>query len=138
MAQSFALPSNGLAKRMWKRIGRYEHRPEPLLPRRLLLRRLAGHGVIAIVFLALSVLIGVISYRLSEGMSWIDAFLKAAVIWGGKGPVAHLHTVAGKLFAAVYARYVGVAFLITVGILLAPVVHCTVCMLTNPIKHARQ
>jgi hypothetical protein len=39
------------------------------------------------------------------------------------GPVSELHAVAGKLFASAYALFSGVAFLATVGILVAPVVH---------------
>lgn len=108
---------------MWRQIGRYEHRSEPLIPMRHFLRRLGGHGIIAMVFLALSLLIGMMGYRVTEGMKWIDAFLEAAMILGGMGPVAQFHTTGGKLFAAVYALYAGVAFLVTVGILLAPVVH---------------
>ncbi|MCX8050778.1 MAG: hypothetical protein N3B17_02650 [Chlorobi bacterium] len=104
-------------------IGHYEHRSQPLLPRRLFLRRLAGHGALAIGFLALSLGIGVAGYRFIVGLSWVDAVLEAAMILGGMGPVAPLQTTAGKLFAAAYALYSGVAFLATVGILLAPIVH---------------
>ncbi|MCS7000366.1 MAG: hypothetical protein RML15_06755 [Bacteroidota bacterium] len=104
-------------------IGRYEHRSEPLLPLRLFLRRLAGHGAIALLLLVLSLAIGIVGYHFLEGLSWIDAALEAAMILGGMGPTATLHSTAGKLFAAAYALYAGVAFLVTVGILLAPVVH---------------
>lgn len=45
------------------------------------------------------------------------------MILGGMGPVNTLHTTAGKLFAAAYALYAGVAFLATVSVLLAPIVH---------------
>jgi len=105
------------------RIGHYEHRSQPLLERRLFIRRLFGHGVFATLIVALSLGMGVLGYRVFEGLPWIDALLEAAMILGGMGPVNQLHTVAGKLFAACYALYSGVAFLATVGILLAPIAH---------------
>ncbi|MCX7929496.1 MAG: hypothetical protein N2663_02075, partial [Chlorobi bacterium] len=101
-------------------LGRYEHRSEPLLPVRLFMQRLLGHGAIAAVFLVLSLAMGVLGYHFIEGIGWVDAVLEAAMILGGMGPVAIMHTTAGKLFAAGYALYSGVAFLATVGILLAP------------------
>jgi hypothetical protein len=67
--------------------------------------------------------IGVVGYRATEGMPWLDALLNASMILGGMGPVSELHTVAGKLFASAYALFSGVAFLATVGILVAPVAH---------------
>jgi hypothetical protein len=39
------------------------------------------------------------------------------------GPVNELHSVLGKLFASAYALFSGVAFLVTVGILVAPLAH---------------
>jgi len=39
------------------------------------------------------------------------------------GPVAELHTNAAKLFAAVYAMFAGVIFLVVVGVLLVPFIH---------------
>ena len=54
---------------------------------------------------------------------WLDAFANAAMILSGMGPLDPLKTAGGKLFAGFYALFSGVAFLTTVGILLAPVVH---------------
>jgi hypothetical protein len=39
------------------------------------------------------------------------------------GPVNELHTNAGKLFAAFYALYSGVVFLVAASVLFAPVIH---------------
>jgi hypothetical protein len=105
------------------RIGHYEHRSEPLLPRRLFVRRMLGHGAIAALFLVISLSIGIVGYHTIEGLPWVDATLEAAMILGGMGPVNTLHTTAGKLFAAAYALYAGVEFLATVSVLLAPIVH---------------
>jgi hypothetical protein len=62
-------------------------------------------------------------YHFIEGLPWIDAFANAAMILSGMGPLDPIKTAAGRLFAGVYAIFSGVAFLSTVGILLAPVVH---------------
>jgi hypothetical protein len=101
----------------------YEHRTQPLLPRHLFIRRMLGHGVAALCLAFVSLGIGVVGYHITEGLPWLDALLNASMILGGMGPVNELHTVAGKLFASVYALFSGVAFLATVGILVAPVVH---------------
>jgi hypothetical protein len=64
-----------------------------------------------------------LGYRLLEGFSWIDSTLNAAMILGGMGPVNELHTTAGKIFASCYALFSGIVFLVSVGVLLAPVIH---------------
>jgi hypothetical protein len=45
------------------------------------------------------------------------------MILGGMGPVGELHTNSGKFFASMYALFSGIFFLVTVGMVLAPVVH---------------
>src|SRR5712692_906965 len=101
----------------------YEHRSEPLLPRAEFFSRLAGHGLIALSIVLGSLGIGIIGYHEFEGFAWIDATVNAAMILGGMGPVNELHTVIGKLFASVYALFSGIVFLVTVGVLFAPIIH---------------
>ncbi len=101
----------------------FEHRREPLLTRRKYLRRLTKHGFFASGILLLSLLVGVLGYHVLEGMSWIDSILNASMILGGMGPVNELHTNAGKLFASAYAIFAGVIFLVSAGIIFAPVFH---------------
>ena len=102
---------------------RFEHRKEPLLPRSKFLWRLFGHAMLSFVFIVVSLVIGIIGYRHYEGMSWIDAYVNAAMILGGMGPIGELHTVGGKLFAGFYALYSGLIAIIAVGILAAPILH---------------
>ena len=64
-----------------------------------------------------------IGYHHFENQSWLDAFVNAAMILSGMGPLTPLQTSAGKLFAGFYALFSGLAFITTVGIILAPVVH---------------
>jgi hypothetical protein len=81
------------------------------------------HGLLALCLVFVSLGIGVVGYHVTAGLSWLDALLNASMILGGMGPVNELHTVASKLFASAYALFSGVAFLATVGILVAPLVH---------------
>ena len=105
---------------MWSR---YEHRSEPILPRRRFLRRVLGHSLVALALMLVSLGLGILGYRLTEGMSWIDALVNASMILGGMGPVNELHTGGGKLFASFYALFSGVVFIIMAGIIVAPLAH---------------
>jgi len=101
----------------------YEHRTEPLLPRRRFFRRLLRHALLALALLASSLGLGVLGYHFTEGLSWLDALLNASMILSGMGPVAQLHTQAGKLFASIYALFSGAVFLGIAGIVVAPLAH---------------
>jgi hypothetical protein len=101
----------------------YEHRSQPLLPRRAFLLRLASHTLVALAVIFGSLLIGILGYHFTEGLPWIDSLVNASMILGGMGPVDALHTTAGKLFASFYALYSGIVFLVAVGLIFAPVFH---------------
>jgi hypothetical protein len=101
----------------------FERHHEPLLSRREFYRRVSRYAGIALLIVAVSWIIGILGYRIFEGMSWIDSTLNAAMILGGMGPVNELHTVGGKLFASFYALFSGIVFLISVGVLIAPLFH---------------
>jgi hypothetical protein len=53
----------------------------------------------------------------------VDALLNASMILTGMGPVSPLTSDAAKLFASAYAVFIGVAFLTTFSILIAPILH---------------
>jgi hypothetical protein len=101
----------------------YEHRGQPLLPRAHFVQRILVHFAFAIALVAESLVIGMVGYVYFEQMSWIDAFVNAAMLLGGMGPVNPLTTTAGKLFAGCYALFAGLVFLIVAGVLLGPVFH---------------
>jgi hypothetical protein len=101
----------------------YERRHEPLLPRAAFLRRLGRHASIAAAIIVISLFAGMCGYHFLEGLSWTDAFLNAAMILGGMGPTNELHTVAGKVFAGIYALYSGLIVLVIAGVLFAPLFH---------------
>ncbi|MFZ2098856.1 MAG: hypothetical protein WAV05_19650 [Anaerolineales bacterium] len=101
----------------------FEHRQQPLLsPRQFLIRQLI-YLLVAISIIGGSLLIGMFGYHFLEHLAWIDALVNAAMILGGMGPVNELHTNAGKLFASFYALYSGIIFLISVGVIMAPLYH---------------
>ena len=101
----------------------YEHRTEPLLPRRKFLRRLAMHGLVAGGVVAVSLSLGILGYHFLAGLSWIDALLNASMILTGEGPVDPMRTATAKLFASFYALFSGVVFLAIWSILVVPVAH---------------
>ncbi len=101
----------------------YEHRTDSLLPKRAYRRRVARQGAFGLLLAFVALSIGIIGYRVFEGLSWVDALLNASMILGGMGPVNELHTVGGKIFASAYAIFAGAVFLVIVAIVMAPVFH---------------
>jgi hypothetical protein len=86
-------------------------------------RRLIGAGRIGLALIAISLAIGIAGYAITEHLGLLDAFLDAAMILSGMGPIHEPQTVAGKLFAGLYALYSGFAVLGIAAIMFAPVVH---------------
>ncbi len=101
----------------------YEHRSEPILSRASFAWRMARHGLVAGLLIAFVLLVGVLGYRWTEGMGWLDALLNASMILGGMGPIGELQTMGGKLFASAYALTCGVVGMAVFGVLFAPVAH---------------
>jgi hypothetical protein len=101
----------------------FEHHTKQLLPRKEYYRRIANHAVLGIAVLAGSLAIGMAGYHFFEKLPWIDAFVNAAMILSGMGPVATLQTDAGKIFAGCYALFSGITLIGILGIIFAPVIH---------------
>jgi hypothetical protein len=101
----------------------FEHRSQPLLPRLAFFWRLAGSVALGAAIVAISLFVGMLGYHELEGLAWLDAFLNAAMLLGGMGPLEQPQTPGGKLFAGLYALYCGLAVIVIVGITFAPIVH---------------
>lgn len=101
----------------------YERYDEPVLSRRAFAARVLRHTGLAALLLLASLAMGVAGYMSLAHLSFIDAFLNAAMILGGMGPVDVLNTEGAKLFAGLYAIYCGVFFLVITGLILAPFLH---------------
>jgi hypothetical protein len=75
------------------------------------------------VVILLSLFAGMCGYWYFENLAWIDAFVNAAMILSGMGPLAQPQSTGGKLFAGLYALYSGFVILLAAGIAFAPLVH---------------
>jgi hypothetical protein len=101
----------------------YEPKVKKPIPRGLFIKRVVLHAITAATLLLLSLGAGMAGYMYFEHLAWRDAFVNAAMLMGGMGPVDMPKTDGGKLFAGLYALYAGLVFLVTVGLIFTPVVH---------------
>jgi hypothetical protein len=101
----------------------YESKKQPVLPRQKFVRRLTSHLGAACALLIASLGLGMIGYVNLEHLPLVDAFLNAAMLLGGMGPVDPPKTEAGKLFAGFYALYAGLVFIVTAALVFTPMLH---------------
>ena len=101
----------------------FEPRAATPVPRAQFLRRVARHFGLASSLMLGSLGAGIVGYHHFERLGWLDAFLNAAMILGGMGPVDVPRSPGGKLFAGLYALYAGLLFLVVVGLVGAPILH---------------
>jgi uncharacterized membrane protein len=102
---------------------RFEHRSEPVAPRRVFLRRLAANGLVALTLILVSLAAGTLGYYASTDLDWLGAFDQAAMIIGGMGAYDQPDSTAGKIFSGLFALYAGVLLILVTGLILAPVLH---------------
>ena len=101
----------------------YENKKQRPVSRAVFVQRLLGQLLWVAALLAASLGVGMVGYVMLENLSWIDAFLNAAMLLGGMGPVDPPQTDGGKLFAGLYALYAGLVFIVTAALLFTPVLH---------------
>ena len=94
-----------------------------MISRRAFALRLAKHFMLTLAILGIWLVVGVAGYGWFAHLNLVDAFLNAAMIAGGMGPVAVLTDNSAKVFAGVYAIVSGVVIIGAAGIVLAPVLH---------------
>ena len=87
--------------------------------------RMMTNGGYSGIVVGLSMLLGTAGFHWLVAEDWSLAFLNAAMLLGGMGPVGGVENapVAGRVFAALFALYAGLVFLVVAGLLLAPVFH---------------
>jgi hypothetical protein len=101
----------------------FERRGQPVVSRRKFLARM-GVAIGLWLFLTTAGLaIGIAGYAYFEGMPFVDAFVNAAMILSGMGPMGELKTTGGKVFAGLYAIFSGLVIIIATGFVLAPIFH---------------
>jgi hypothetical protein len=101
----------------------YESKHQPLAPVKVFKTRIYKNFFYALVFIATIWLIGILGYHYTAHIPWIDALHNAAMILSGMGPVVTIENTAGKVFSSLYAIFSGIAFVSSVGFILAPFAH---------------
>ena len=111
------MPFRGLS------VTRFERRGQPVASRRKFLVRMAIAIGLWMVLTIVGLAIGIAGYAAFEGMPFVDAYVNAAMILSGMGPVGELKTTGGKVFAGSYAILSGLIIVIATGFVLAPIFH---------------
>lgn len=101
----------------------FESKNQKIAPKHAFVKRLLRNLAIGIFVTFLSLFIGMLGYWHFEKMDWVDAYVNAAMILSGMGPLGELKSEGGKLFAGTYALFSGIIFLVIVGIIFIPVFH---------------
>lgn len=104
-----------------------DHKKRKLAPLNIYYKRLWKNAFVGLVIMFICLLIGVLGYKFTiPEMDWYDSLLNASMILSGMGPMIDASIVmtnAAKVFASMYALFSGVAFISTIGILIAPIAH---------------
>jgi len=111
------MPSSALT------VTRFEHRSHPVASRRKFARHMLRAIGLWMLLTFVGLGIGMAGYAYFERMSATDAYVNAAMIVSGMGPVGELKTTAGKIFAGSYAILSGLIIVIATGFVLAPIFH---------------
>jgi hypothetical protein len=117
---------------LMKRLLFFERRQQPLMSQAAFRDRLIRNAAAAGVMLGVSLVIGTMGYHLTSQeadtgtrLGMIESFYNASMILTGMGPADVRPNIppAEMVFASFYALFSGVVFLVSMGVLLAPVVH---------------
>jgi hypothetical protein len=101
----------------------FESRHEPLVSRQRFSNRLFSHILLAGLFIVTALAIGMAGYMYFEDMTVLDAFVNAAMILSGMGPMKTDLQSGTKVFAGIYAIACGLLLFAVAGLVLAPVLH---------------
>ena len=103
----------------------FEPRHAPVAPIHVFARRVVRSFMIGFAVVLAALTIGILGYRISGGLSWLDSLYNASMILGGMGPVDPRPTIpdAEKWFASAYALFSGFAILIIAGVMFGPIFH---------------
>jgi hypothetical protein len=101
----------------------FEHKKQTLLPFPMFLLRVLRFIVYSFSLIFFSLFIGLVGYHFFARLSWVDSFYNASMILTGMGPVAEMNYNSAKIFSSFYALFSGIAFLSTIAVLFAPIIH---------------
>jgi hypothetical protein len=102
----------------------FEHISKPVLPRPQFISRQMRAILLGLGLIVLSLAIGMAGYMwFFPKLDWADAFVNAAMILSGMGPIAIPESTAAKVFSGCYAIYSGLMLVMSAGVVFAPLVH---------------
>ena len=101
----------------------FERKKKPILSNKKFVKRILRNFIWSSLILLFSLLIGTLGYYFFAELSFVDAFYNSCMILTGMGPVNKIDCIEGKLFASFYALFSGLAFLTTIAVFLAPIIH---------------
>jgi hypothetical protein len=101
----------------------FEHLGQKVISRRQFYWRLTRALFLWVAITLFGLGVGIAGYAFFESMSFVDAYVNAAMILSGMGPVGELKTTGGKIFAGSYAIFSGLVIVIATGFVLAPIFH---------------
>jgi hypothetical protein len=105
------------------RITDFEHRRQQVISRRRFAGRMLKAVGLWLLLTVVGLVIGMAGYAEFEDLSRTDAYVNAAMILSGMGPLGELKTTVGKIFAGSYAIFSGLVIVIATGFVLAPIFH---------------
>ena len=103
----------------------FERKHEPMAPGHVFARRVSRSIALGFAVVLAALAIGVVGYRITGGLSWLDSRYNASMILGGMGPVDARPVIpdSEKWFASAYALFSGFAILIIAGVMFGPIFH---------------
>jgi len=104
-----------------------DRKKQKLAPVKVYYQRLWKNALFGTSIMLVCLLIGVVGYKFTiPELDWYDSLLNASMILSGMGPMISPEinlTNTAKVFASMYALFSGVAFISTIGLLIAPIAH---------------
>lgn len=101
----------------------FERHHEPLLPLSRFYKRMARSLGIAAAIDGVTLAVGAVCLRQLEDLNWTDAWLNAALVMTGNGPISHARSVSGKTFLLFYALGGVLVFAAVISTVMAPILH---------------
>ena len=115
-----------------KKLLLFERRQQPMVPIEVFRGRLIRNTLSAALMIAVSLLIGTLGYRWTSHdpitgrtLGWLESLYNASMILTGMGPADQRDPPPRPemWFATFYSIFAGVVFLVSVGVLIAPIAH---------------
>jgi len=103
----------------------WEHHSQPIASHQTFIRRILRQFVFVLLLIVLTLIFGMLGYRILAGWPWIDGLLESAMFLSGAGPIYTQpdSPQALKLFSSFYALFCTLVVVSIVVITAAPVVH---------------